>query len=128
MRRAILVLTLLLAACGGVSADDVPPTGTIWFGSSFDTQTFALTNRRTSVKTTEPIAIVGHLTRSVDENDLLLRVTYEGTLVSNTPATLTSGGEVVGFALNPLGTAGSWLYELTDIGGNVLASGTVSAV
>lgn len=63
----------------------------------------------------------------MDGEDLLMRVSYEGQVVSNQSANASGVSEYWGFTAGPLFSAGTWRYEFTDIGGNVLASGEIRA-
>lgn len=124
-----LIAVVLVAACttAGAVLKDVPPAGQVWFGSSFDTETFVLVDRRTTLGANEPFSFVAHLTRSVDAKELVIRVSFNGSLVSSTTANATGTSDVWGFSPGPLFAAGEWRYDLTDIGGNMLATGTVVA-
>lgn len=112
---------------GGGSLPGVPPAGEAWFGSSFDTDTFAIRNRKVSVGAHEAFAVVAHLPRTLDGSDLVIRVYLDGSLISTTGANATGSGDIWGFSPGPLFEPGTWKYEFTDLGGNVLASGTVTA-
>ena len=126
---AILVVTaLLLVACkGGVSSANVPPTGEVWFGQSFDTSTFAITGRTSTVKVGAPFAAVANIGKTVDGSAMNMRIYLDGTLIATTGLSWTGSGDVWGWSPNPAYAAGSWRYELTDVGGNVLAGGQVEA-
>ncbi|HLX35949.1 MAG TPA: hypothetical protein VKR30_11995 [Candidatus Limnocylindrales bacterium] len=69
----------------------------------------------------------GHLTRQLDGSQLILAVYYNGELVANQSANGSGSSDVWGFNLGPLYAAGTWKYEFTDIGGNVLAAGQITA-
>jgi hypothetical protein len=123
-----LIIAVLLAGCGpSANPDDVPPEGEIWFGSTFDTETFELSGRTKEVSTTEVFALVGTLPRSVNASELVIRSVWEGQQVASEPANASGSGEVWGFTYGPLVSPGEWTIEFTDIGGNVLASGTLTA-
>ena len=51
-----------------VSSADVPPVGDIWFGSSFDPNTLALSGKEDSVGTQAAFAMVAHLPRSLERS------------------------------------------------------------
>ena len=122
-----LVVVLVATGCGHtVDPADVPPTGTVWFGDGFDPSTFAFIGRKTSAAAGDPVAMVGNVGRSVDPGDLVLRVGLGGEVI-NSPVSGFGKGEVWAFQLRPFrATAvGTWTLELTDIGGNVLATGTI---
>ncbi len=148
---ALIVATLLLAGCaaaatGAPSAPaaaqpaatdtpvpaapnlaDLPPVGKIWFGSAFDADTFAISHRLTTVTAHEAFSFVAHLKKAIDGSKLAIRVSWNGQLVATTAANATGTGDVWGFSPGPLFEAGTWRYDLTDIGGNVLATGTIKA-
>jgi hypothetical protein len=63
----------------------------------------------------------------MDAANLVIRVSYNGALVANSAANASGSGGVWGWSPGPLFAAGQWRYDLTDIGGNVLASGTITA-
>jgi hypothetical protein len=111
----------------GVSSANLPPAGTIWFGSSFDASTFEIRDRTTSINSQQGFSAVAHLTRSMDGSAHSVRISYNGTVVSSSSVTWQGWGEVWGFSPGALLAAGDWRYELIDVGGNVLASGTIRA-
>lgn len=121
------VLPMLSRSGGQVPSADIPPAGEIWFGSSFDTTTFQLSGRTDSVSSTSAFAMVAHTSRSLDSSEIVVRVYWNGALVSNARPSATGSGELWGFSPGPLYEAGTWKYEITDIGGNVLASGEITA-
>jgi hypothetical protein len=111
---------------GGNDAN-VPPAGAVWFGSSFDPDTLAVRGRTTSVGAQEAFAVVGHLTRSMDGSQVNIRMYLDGSLLATNALGGTGSSELWGFSPSPLFQPGEWRYEFTDVGGNVLASGTVTA-
>jgi hypothetical protein len=111
---------------GGTDPIDLPPAGTIWFGRSFDTETFAISGRTDTVSATETFALVASLGRVVDGEDLNFRTSVDGQTVSNQAANASGSGDVWGFTYGPVFQPGVWTIELTDFGGNVLASGRVT--
>jgi len=106
----------------------VPPVGSIWFGSSFDARTFALSDRRETVGEHESFSMVAHLAQAVYGKSLKMRTWWEGQVVLTTAVTEKRTADVWGFAIGPVLNAGLWTYDLTDVSGNVLASGSVSAI
>lgn len=126
--KRLLAIALFVAACGGgtVAQKDVPPAGQIWFGQSFDPQTFVLFDKRTTVGTQEPSALVAHLTKGVS-GSVNVRASHDGTFVTATSVPLSGSGEIVGLTLGAFVTPGQWTYDVVDVGGNVLASGTITA-
>ena len=137
MKRTVAALLLMgiLAGCSGsvpaaappAARADIPPVGAIWFGSSFDPQTFAISSRLTTVTANQGFSFVAHLSRVIDASALLIRTSWNGQLVATTPPSAKGSGDLWGFSPGPLFAAGKWKYDLTDIGGNVLATGTLTA-
>jgi hypothetical protein len=106
----------------------VPPIGSIWFGSSFDPRTFALSDRAERVREHQGFSLVAHLSRVTQGNSLKLLAWWEGKVVTTTAVTDERTADVWGFALGPVLNPGRWIYDLTDASGNVLASGSIYAV
>ena len=112
---------------GGSSSADVPPVGSIWFGTSFDTTTLELSGRLSSVGVQSAFSMVAHIPQSTDGSKLGLRVYLNGSLLTTATANAKGSGDLWGWSLGPLYQPGTWRYEVTDIGGNVLASGEITA-
>ena len=72
-------------------------------------------------------SMAARLTRPVDGSQLVIRTSLDGALLSSAGIGIEGNSDVWGFTPNPLYVAGTWRYDLTDIGGNVLATGTVVA-
>ena len=106
---------------------DLPPAGDIWFGSSFDADTFELRGRTTAVGANDAFSLVGRLPSVYDAADLGMRVYLDGQLVASQAFNASGSGDLWGFSPGPLFEPGTWRYEFTDVGGNVLASGEVEA-
>lgn len=134
-RAALAVLlgtAFLLSACSSAAAPaaarvDIPPVGVIWFGSSFDPQTFAISSRLTTVTAHQAFSFVAHLPGVMEATKLAIRTSFNDQLVATTPVNATGSGDLWGFSPGPLFAAGEWKYDLTDIGGNILATGTLTA-
>lgn len=119
---------MLLAGCSTtISGANTPPAGTIWFGQSFDPNTFEIRGKTDTVKASVPFAAVAGIGRTVAGDQMNMRVYLDGMLVSTQGLSWTGSGSVWGWSLGPLYQSGSWRYELTDVGGNVLAGGQVEA-
>jgi hypothetical protein len=112
---------------GGGSVPGVPPKGDVWFGSSFDASTLAIRGRTTSVGAHEAFAVVAHLTRSMDGSKIVIRLYLDGQLLASNALGGAGSSDVWGMSPGPLFQPGVWKYEFTDIGGNVLASGQLTA-
>lgn len=108
------------------TAGNIPPTGQIWFGSSFDPSTFALSGITTTARTGTTVALVARLPRTVSSGDVNMHVSLNGTLVLNQPVAMTGSGDLFGSTVTPFVVPGTYKYELVDVGGNVLASGTLT--
>ncbi len=115
----------ILGPDGGTPID-TPPAGAIWFGETFDTTTFELSGRTSSVGANDSFAAVAQLTKITPGDAINLRLSYDGSVVSNTGVNWNGSGDVWGWTSAPLVAAGAWTIALTDIGGNVLASGTLT--
>ncbi|MHB8399937.1 MAG: hypothetical protein ACYDCI_13570 [Candidatus Limnocylindrales bacterium] len=138
MIGALLGALLLIAVVGAVmlggaksstpqvAAANLPPAGEVWFGFSFDPNTFAMSQQATTFSTSAPIAAVIHLTHSMAGSQMSLRSYWNGTLVATTALTWSGTGDVWGTTLGPVLEAGDWRYEFVDVGGNVLASGQIT--
>ena len=129
MGLVALVGVLLLSGAKstpGVSAANVPAAGDVWFGTSFDPTTFAIAQRATTFSTSQAVAAVIHLTRSVDGSELSIRSYWNGTLLATSALSWSGTGDVWGTTLGPALGAGDWRYEFVDVGGNVLASGQIT--
>ena len=108
------------------TAGNIPPTGQIWFGSSFDTTTFALSGITTTARTGTTVALVALLPRSISTGTANIRVSLNGTQVLNQAVTMTGSGDLFGMTVGPFVVPGTYKYDLVDLGGNVLATGTLT--
>ncbi len=84
-----------------------------------------LAGRKQSVGTHEMFALVGTLPRSLDGNQLVLLASFDGSEPFGQVTNRSGAGEMWGFNDGPVYTAGTWTFEMTDLEGNVLASGEV---
>lgn len=111
----------------GVSAAEAPPAGTIWFGQSYDPSTFALTGRSMSVPAARQVALVASLSRPT-------RAEYLSVNLSDSTGTLPIGGgqmaagnDLMAYLIpSSLVFTGTYQVTVTDSGGNLLASGTLT--
>lgn len=127
--KLLIVVLFFVTACssGTVDQSNVPPAGQVWFGTSFDPKTFVITDRRTTIGTQEGFAMVAHLVKPTDMQGTTIRASLNGNLVNSVATGLTTSGDVFGLALTSVVMPGQWRYDIVDVGGNVLASGTVTA-
>src|SRR6188508_66500 len=62
----------------GADDPNLPPAGAIWFGESFDPETFEIRGQTTSVDVVDTFGVVASLEEVVEAADLAWRVTFEG--------------------------------------------------
>jgi hypothetical protein len=135
LRRGALLLGVVLLVVGvggffitrqsGVQPNaNQPPAGTIWFGTSFDTSTFAVSGQASSFTQSEHVVMVAHFSSTVSSGKGL-NVLVDGVIIKSTSA--TSDWDLFGMALNvAVLPTGTHTFEIDDVGGNRLASGTVT--
>jgi hypothetical protein len=143
----MVVAAVLVAGCGGasrapaspaaplasgpptassVTRADLPPVGAIWFGSTVDRQTFAITGRLTSVSGQQEFSLVAHLAQPMDGSTLAIRTWFNGRVVGSIPLGEPGMGDIWGSSPRPLQSAGRWRFDMTDVDGNVLATGELT--
>lgn len=126
-----LVMTALMACGGGgsVAAGDVPPAGSIWFGTTYDVKTFHLTNAGTSFASGQQIAVVVHLASVPGTERVALYMTFAGVSTAVGYTDFTGNGYDIMADLVPaiyFTTPGQFPFQAKDSGGNVLATGTLT--
>ena len=112
---------------GGQLFPNVPPEGAIWFGTSFDPDSFDLRGRLTSVGPDEEFVMVGRLPRPLVGSRLVIRSYLDDALIMIAWTTSLDEGATWGFALGPISRPGTWRYEIAEVGGEALASGQLEA-
>ncbi len=114
---------LLLSRNGGSA--NVPPAGSIWFGSSFDTKSFEIRDRANSFTSGARVALVAHLSQTVPAGyAATIDIDGYSTPTSVAPsAGMDSYGVVIPSAFL---TPGIHHVRVSDIGGNELASGSLT--
>jgi hypothetical protein len=108
------------------TSTNLPPVGSIWFGQSFDTTTFEIRSRAFSTPAGQAIALVAQLPRSVASGTANIRISLDGTIIVNQALNSQGEGELFGMTYVPP-VAGHYVVEITDIGGTVLANGSIDA-
>jgi hypothetical protein len=108
---------------GGHLFANVPPEGVIWFGTSFDPNSYDVRDRLTTVGPDEAFVMVGRLPRSLAGSRLVIRGYLDGTLIKIAWTENADEGAMWGFNLGPIAMPGNWRFELAEVGGNTLASG-----
>ena len=129
---AVLALVAVVAGgsyvmTGGQLFGNIPPEGSIWFGTSFDPDTYEVSGRLTSVGPDETFVMVGRLPRSLAGPRLVIRAYLDGVLITIAWTASNAEGGIWGFNLGPIDKPGTWRYEIAEIGGSTLASGEVVA-
>ncbi|MGD0123681.1 MAG: hypothetical protein ABSC46_14155 [Candidatus Limnocylindrales bacterium] len=129
----LIAVVLLVVGVGGFFItrqagvqpnDNQPPAGTIWFGTSFDTSTFAVSGQASSFTQGDHVVMVAHFSSTVSSGKGL-NILYDGVFIKS--VTATSDWDLFGMALNvAVLTTGTHTFEIDDVGGNRLASGTVT--
>jgi hypothetical protein len=143
----MVVAAVLVAGCGGasrapaspagssanvsstpatVTSADIPPPGAIWFGSTVDPQTFAITGRLTTVIAQQQFSLVARLPTPSDGAQLGVRTWFNGGIVGSIALGETGIGDIWAASPGPLPAAGTWRFDLVDVEGNVLATGTLT--
>jgi hypothetical protein len=112
---------------GGHLFANVPPEGTIWFGTSFDPESFDLRGRLTSVGPDEEFVMVGRLPRPLVGSRVVIRGYLDEALVMIAWTQSLDEGTTWGFDMAPIAMPGNWRYEIAEAGGSVLASGQLEA-
>lgn len=105
-----------------------PPAGTIWFGSSFDAQTFELSGRSGHSATGATVAAVARLTQPVADGQASVVVALNGTTLATMPLHLAGSGahDIVAWTF-ALPVAGAYQVTVHGPGGATLASGSITA-
>lgn len=113
---------------GIVAAADLPPSGTAWFGASFDPQTFVLSGRTSTVRLGQPIAVVGHLTRPSRDETLGFAIDLAGVQLSEPGERVSAGHDLVGVSIPGVEVfeAGTLTVRIIDASGTTLAWGAIT--
>jgi hypothetical protein len=122
---------LTLAGCGGggtVPAQDVPPAGTIWFGTAYDVTTFHLTGHATSFPLGQQVALVARMSRAMGNERVEIDLTTSGIRLPVGYTSFTPGNDIAAELVPPnyLTIPGQIAFQAQDAGGNVLAIGTIT--
>jgi len=127
-KLAMVAVLLSVAGCsssGGVQATNLPPAGTVWFGTSFDTTTFVIAGQASSFPQSGQVALVARLSKMVPGGQPV-NLLVDG-IVMKSAAASSSDYDAFGSTLTAAQmTTGSHAVTVTDAGGNLLASGSVT--
>ena len=110
---------------GGQLFANVPPEGAIWFGTSFDPDSYDVRDRLTAVGPEDEFVMVGRLPRPIAGSRLVIRGYLDGALIKIAWTESTDEARIWGFNVGPIAMPGNWRFEFADAGGNALASGQV---
>lgn len=106
---------------------DRAPVGEVWFGSSYDLETYEIEGRTDSIETGVPFAFVTQFDIRIDPADLMLRLSRDGELVQHERVEVPgqNGSHLYGFAGTAPPEAGTWTFDFTDADEHVLATGDI---
>ena len=101
-----------------------PPAGTIWFGTSVNTSTFAVSGQASSFVRGIQVVVAATFSTTVSSGKGV-NILIDGVILRSTSA--TSDWDLFGMALNvAVLPTGAHTFQIEDLGGNMLASGTVT--
>jgi len=109
---------------GGPTSANLPPAGVVWFGASFDSTSFAIRSQTSTGSAGQTFALVAHLRQTTDMSNANLRISLDGTTYVNRAVGLSGSGDVFGMTYTPP-VAGTYRFDVADVGGTVLATGTI---
>ena len=110
-----------------VPAGDLPPAGSIWFGTSFDTTTFAIAGHTSMFTPGDPLVLVAHFSRTIPGGQAI-NLLYDGQTLKSVAASTSdydACGQTLSSALLP---TGGHTFTIQDLGGNQLANGSLTVL
>lgn len=110
----------------GSTTGNLPPSGQIWFGSSFDQATSALSGTTTTTPVGSTVALVATLSRAVSEGETVMLLSSSEDMTTSQSMTITRSGNVLDSTVGPFQAAGTYMFQVAEIGGNTLASGALT--
>lgn len=113
---------------GVISPANVPPSGVIWFGQAVDPGTFVLTGRRARQSASLPVAMVASLLRPSRGEYLTVEVVGPAGAVPLGGSQIGVGNTLMAYRIPAVTVAGPYQVNVTDSGGNVLASAYLELV
>ena len=104
-----------------------PPMGEVWFGSSYDLETYEVRGRTDSVREDEHLAFVTQLESNVASDELMLRLSHAGEVVQQSVVDVPGNelSRLYGFEGPAPPRLGTWTFEFTDADGKVLSTGEI---
>jgi hypothetical protein len=111
---------------GGGGTGQLPPVGTVWFGSAFDPASLAVTGRTTSLKAGSPIVAVGHFLQPKPPEDMTVTVSKQQSILHRLPVTGSGPAKAFGIDLSAQKLdAGNYLITFVDKNRRTLAAGNL---
>lgn len=126
---ALLAIALFMAACSGGGLSDLPAArGSIVFGDTFDTHTFAISGQRTTFSSGSSVGMVAVLSRTITEQAAVWETGPDGSSINVSTIPASGGNDVWGLVVPPIyfPAPGLYSFAVKDIGGNTLATGSVT--
>jgi hypothetical protein len=111
---------------GGGGTGQLPPVGSVWFGSAFDPATLAVSDRATSLKTGSPMAAVGHFLQPKPPEDMTVTVSKQQSILHRLPVTGSGPAKAFGIDLTAQELdPGNYVVTFVDKNRRTLAAGTL---
>jgi hypothetical protein len=139
MKRALVLVAVLLAGCGGDGAGDggggaageFPPGNVVWFGASYDPTSIGLIGKATTLKQGTPMVAVARLFTPRSPSTVQVVISSGSTVRARVPVGAGNNGElsdVFGIDLSSAGLSGpnTWIVSFVDAQERILASGFLS--
>jgi hypothetical protein len=135
---ALAVATALIIGCsgsgspppagggGGGGTGQLPPVGSVWFGSAFDPASLAITDRATTLKAGTPMVAVGHFLQPKPPEDMTVTVSKQQSIIHRLP--VTAGGPAKAFGIDLTAqklSPGNHVITFVDKNRRTLAAGTL---
>jgi len=133
-RGASLLVAAVLVVSGGFffftrhdvqPEPNVPPAGTIWFGTSFDTKTLAVSGEALSFAQGSRVVMVAHFSATVPGGQGT-NLVVDGVSFPEGSASASNYDLLGAVILQAFLTTGPHTFEVEDLGGNSLAAGIVT--
>jgi hypothetical protein len=108
------------------ATQNLPPAGAIWFGTSFDTTTLAISGQASVFHQGDAMVLVAHLSRAVPSGQPL-HVLMDGVALTSQVSSSAAYMDRIGLMLySSTFPVGVHTFVIEDAGGNRLAQGTVT--
>lgn len=111
---------------GGGGTGQLPPVGSVWFGSAFDPASLAVSDRSTTLKAGGPMAAVGHFLQPKPPEDMVVTVSKQQSILHRLPLTAAGPAKAFGIDLTAQKlTPGNYLVNFVDKNRRTLAAGNL---